>query len=151
MAQAPHVPTPETRLLAHELAGLGLPHKFIAKRVGVSGDETLAKYYRDELDDGAATANRKVASFLFCAASGMALELDQGATYADCVRAAMFWAKTRMKWRETSTLDINVAKAIEISLSTTSPDVAYRQLVDGARVIEGEFTVVESGEADDEL
>ena len=38
--------------------------------------------------------------FLYQAASGQAL--TTGATYSDCVRAAMFWAKTRMGWKETN-------------------------------------------------
>ena len=42
--------------------------------------------------------------FLYQAASGQALAT--GATHSDCVRAAMFWAKTRMGWRETSVQEI---------------------------------------------
>ena len=33
-------------------------------------------------------------------ASGQALQT--GASHGDCVRAAMFWAKTRMGWKETN-------------------------------------------------
>ena len=45
-------------------------------------------------------ANANVGKFLYQAASGQALAT--GATYSDCVRAAMFWAKTRMGWKETN-------------------------------------------------
>ncbi len=41
--------------------------------------------------------------FLYQNASGSTLK--DGATYSDCVRAAMFWAKTRMGWRETQDLN----------------------------------------------
>ena len=63
-------------------------------------DKTLYKYYKDELENSAIKANANVGKFLYQAASGQAL--TTGATYSDCVRAAMFWAKTRMGWKETN-------------------------------------------------
>lgn len=52
---------------------------------------------------------------------------------------------TIQAWRDRKEVTGLNGAPIEISLSTTSPDIAYRQLVDGARVIDGEFTVVEGG------
>lgn len=45
----------------------------------------------------------KVGKFLYTAASGKALE--EGATHSDCIRAAMFWAKTQMGWKEVQGVD----------------------------------------------
>ena len=65
----------------------------VAAYIGID-DKTLYKYYKDELDNSAIKANANVGKFLYQAASGQAL--TTGASYSDCVRAAMFWAKTRM-------------------------------------------------------
>lgn len=65
--------------------------------------KTLRKHYREELDMAHTKANAQVGRFLFQNASGQTLE--KGATYSDCVRAAMFWAKTRMGWRETQEIN----------------------------------------------
>ena len=76
-----------------------MPIKEVAAYIGID-DKTLYKYYKDELDNSAIKANANVGKFLYQAASGQAL--TTGATYSDCVRAAMFWAKTRMGWKETN-------------------------------------------------
>ena len=73
--------------------------KQVAAYIGID-DKTLYKYYKDELENSAIKANANVGKFLYQAASGQALAT--GATYSDCVRAAMFWAKTRMGWKETN-------------------------------------------------
>jgi hypothetical protein len=79
-----------------------VPIKEVAAYIGID-DKTLYKYYRDELENSAIKANANVGKFLYQAASGQSLK--DGATYSDCVRAAMFWAKTRMGWRETQHID----------------------------------------------
>jgi hypothetical protein len=56
-----------------------------------------------EIDTAQVKADAAVAKFLYGTASGRALK--DGATYSDCVRAAMFWAKTRMGWRETQEIE----------------------------------------------
>jgi len=81
------------------LRSYGVPIKEVAAYIGID-DKTLYKYYKDELDNSAIKANANVGKFLYQAASGQAL--TTGATYSDCVRAAMFWAKTRMGWKETN-------------------------------------------------
>lgn len=104
-----HVPTDETRAHVSALCSFGVTHEHIAKHMGID-PKSLRKHYREELDKAATTANAAVGKFLFHAASGRAM--DDGATYADCLRAAMFWAKTRMQWRET---DHNEGGAAEIA------------------------------------
>jgi hypothetical protein len=79
-----------------------VPLDDIAAYIGIDR-KTLSKHYDEEIQSAQIKANANVAKFLYSAASGKAIE--HGATYADCVRSAMFWAKTRMGWRETQ--DIN--------------------------------------------
>lgn len=101
--QEPHKKTAEKAAQVVALGAFGVAHEEIAAYVGIS-KPTLCKYYRDELDEGAAKGKVAVTKFLFHAASGRALE--DGAAYADCLRAAIFYAKTRMGWRENNTLDV---------------------------------------------
>ena len=99
MSKPLHQPTDKTRAEIIALRSYGVPIKEVAAYIGID-DKTLYKYYRDELENSAIKANANVGKFLYQAASGQAL--TTGATYSDCVRAAMFWAKTRMGWKETN-------------------------------------------------
>jgi len=116
MPRPPHQPTDDNRAEVAALASFGINEAAISGYIGVDA-KTLRKYYRHELDTGALRANVKVGTFLFHAASGAALE--KGATYADCVRAAMFWAKTRMRWREADRPgeDDDTAQAVTIRIA----------------------------------
>lgn len=97
-----HVPTPQTRAEVSALKSFGVPLEDIATYIGIDR-KTLSKYYRVEIDTAQVKADAAVAKFLYGTASGRALK--DGATYSDCVRAAMFWAKTRMGWRETQGIE----------------------------------------------
>ncbi len=55
--------------------------------------KTLRKYFRDELDTGEIIANAKVAESLYKYAT-------QG-NGSSSVTAAIFWLKTRARWKET--------------------------------------------------
>ena len=99
MSKPLHQPTDKTRAEIVALRSYGVPIKEVAAYIGID-DKTLYKYYREELENSAIKANANVGKFLYQAASGQALAT--GATYSDCVRAAMFWAKTRMGWKETN-------------------------------------------------
>ena len=99
MSKPLHQPTEKTRAEIIALRSYGVPIKEVAAYIGID-DKTLYKYYRDELENSAIKANANVGKFLYQAASGQAL--TTGATHSDCVRAAMFWAKTRMGWKETN-------------------------------------------------
>jgi hypothetical protein len=74
------------------MAGCGAPQADIGIVLGIS-DVILAKHYRLELYRGMAGANAKVAECLFRMATN---PTPSGPT----VTAAIFWAKTRMGWRE---------------------------------------------------
>jgi hypothetical protein len=93
-----HAPTPQQRAEVSALKSFGVPLDDIAGYIGIDR-KTLSKHYADEVKSAQIKANAAVAKFLYNAASGNALA--KGATHADCVRAAMFWTKTRMGWRET--------------------------------------------------
>src|SRR5436309_2523378 len=88
-------PTEDQRRTVEKLSGLGLPQSDIAAGIGVD-DKTLRKHFRAELDMGAAKANSEVAEFLFNAASG---KRGEGSA---AITTAIFWAKTRMRWKEVS-------------------------------------------------
>ena len=100
--QPPHIPTDKIRAEIIALRSYGVPIKEVAAYIGID-DKTMYKYYRTELEQSAMKANARVGKFLYEAASGQAMK--DGASYSDCVRAAMFWAKTRMGWRETQVID----------------------------------------------
>ena len=106
MSNPLHQPTEKTRAEIIALRSYGVPIKEVAAYIGID-DKTLYKYYRDELENSAIKANANVGKFLYQAASGQAL--TTGATYSDCVRAAMFWAKTRMGWKETNVQEVKMA------------------------------------------
>ena len=99
MSKPLHQPTEKTRAEIVALRSYGVPIQEVAAYIGID-DKTQYKYYKDELDNSAIKANANVGKFLYQAASCQALAT--GATYSDCVRAAMFWAKTRMGWKETN-------------------------------------------------
>jgi hypothetical protein len=65
-----------------------VPHEDIALRLKISSD-TLVKYYQEELDEGRIDANSAIAGTLFNQAK-------KGNT-----AAAIFWLKTRARWKET--------------------------------------------------
>ena len=99
MSKPQHKPTEKTRAEIIALRSYGVPIKEVAAYIGID-DKTLYTYYKDELENSAIKANANVGKFLYQAASGQALQT--GASHGDCVRAAMFWAKTRMGWKETN-------------------------------------------------
>lgn len=98
-----HTPTDKTRGEVGALSSYGITEAEIARYLGID-PKTLRKYYREELDTAHIKRNAVVGNFLFNAASGRAMASD-GATYRDCLTSAIFWAKTRMGWRETANLD----------------------------------------------
>jgi len=106
MSKPLHQSTEKTRAEIIALRSYGVPIKEVAAYIGID-DKTLYKYYREELENSAIKANANVGKFLYQAASGQAL--TTGATYSDCVRAAMFWAKTRMGWKETNVQEVKMA------------------------------------------
>lgn len=92
MPRKAHEPTDDNRKKIESMAGYGLPQDQIAKVMRIS-EATLKKYYAEELSRGAAVANSLVAESLF-------KQCRQGNT-----TALIFWAKTRMGWKDTTALE----------------------------------------------
>lgn len=100
-----HYKTPETSGMVAALASHGLPLDNIAAYLGIA-KPTLVKWYWKEIRSASTETNARVGEFLKNAATGDALDLYHGkADYSDCLRAAMFWAKTRMGYKETQGID----------------------------------------------
>jgi hypothetical protein len=100
----PFIPTADHRKMVKAMAGYGIPEDEICKIVinpttnkPVDG-KTLRKHFRDELDTGEIIANSKVAESLYRHAT-------QG-TGQGAVTAAIFWLKTRARWKETDRLEV---------------------------------------------
>ena len=119
MANPPHAPTEKTRAEVAALYSYGIPQKEIASFIGID-TKTLSKHYREELDVAQVKAHAAVGRFLFQSATGATLK--EGASHSDCVRAAMFWAKTRMGWKETQ------------GVEHTSPDGSMSPKIDASKL-----------------
>jgi len=98
----------EQRRTVEAMISYGIPQVDIARVIGIDPD-TLRKHFREEIDTGAARANSRVAAFLFEQATGQ--RGDGGAA----VTAAIFWAKTRMRWKETAITEIELRQKKELS------------------------------------
>ena len=88
-----HLILATTQLEVYKLSRVGTRHEDIAILLGFSED-TLAKYYRKELDRGRIEANAAVAGTLYEKAK-------QGDT-----AAMLFWLKTRAGWSEKITTEL---------------------------------------------
>jgi hypothetical protein len=92
MARPSHEPDAYQRRQVETLAGYGVPETEIANLIGID-PKTLRRHYREELGQGHTKANAKVAENLFRKATGDGRE---------SVTAAIFWLKTRARWKEVS-------------------------------------------------
>jgi hypothetical protein len=88
-----HKPTQENRDTAKRLAALGVPFEDIATKLEISSD-TLVKYYKQDLEEGRIDANAAIAGTLF-------QQAKKGNT-----AAAIFWLKTRARWKETQVNEV---------------------------------------------
>ena len=83
-------PTEEDKQRVADLSGYGVPQEQIAATVcGGMGTTALRRYFPDEILEGQARINEKVGQ-----------SLAQRAMSGKDTIASIFWAKTRMKWRE---------------------------------------------------
>jgi hypothetical protein len=98
-------PTDEQRRTVEAMVSYGIPQVDIARVIGMGiDDDTLRKHFREEIDTGAARANTRVAQFLFEQATG------QRGDGSAAVTAAIFWAKTRMRWKETAITEVELRR-----------------------------------------
>jgi hypothetical protein len=89
----PHEPTPQLQKKVKQHASLGVTHEDIARLMGIS-KPTLEKHYRPQLDTAILELNTAVIGKLASAATSRE---HTGPT----ITAAIFWAKTRLGWKET--------------------------------------------------
>jgi len=89
---APILPTEEERRLIEHYVSIGYTQEQIGGLIGKSVD-WLDKHCRAELDFGALKVNAKIGGKLF-----------QKAMAGDTA-SLIFWAKTRMGWKETAMVD----------------------------------------------
>jgi hypothetical protein len=101
-------PTDEERKLVEQMSAVGIPQSNIAMiiRDGID-DKTLRKHFRKELDTAATKANAKIGGTLF----NKAVNGDTS--------AAIFWAKTRMGWKETSVQEHQGGVSVNVQLNAT--------------------------------
>jgi hypothetical protein len=104
MGRPPYEPTDADREVAKRLSALGTTYEDIAKKLKISSD-TLVKYYSEELEDGRIDANASIAGTLFSQAK-------KGNT-----AAAIFWLKTRARWKETQVNEVTGQDGGEIRLA----------------------------------
>jgi hypothetical protein len=114
-------PTDEQRAAVKALKSFGVRLDEIASYIGCDR-KTLSKYFAREIETAQTEANMNVSEFLYHAATGKAMQ--DGAQYADCLRAAMFWAKTRAGYSEKNALDVTSSDG------SMSPKVVERIIVD---------------------
>ena len=119
MARPAHQPDDVQRRQVEALAGYGVPEAEIAALVGVDA-KTLRKHYRHELDHGHSKANAKVAENLYHMALGQGRE---------AVTAAIFWLKSRARWKEVS-IHEHVEAQERITISQTQEFI--RRSLEGA-------------------
>ena len=91
-----HKPTEDQRRQVAVMAELGLRQDEMARIMEIS-EPTLRKHYEVELVSAKSILNSQVANNLF--------RIATSADHKGAVTAAIFWMKTRAKWKET--LDIS--------------------------------------------
>tara|TARA_Y100000361_G_C10950556_1_gene233534 strand:+ start:72 stop:425 length:354 start_codon:yes stop_codon:yes gene_type:complete len=103
-------PTDEERKYVEQMSAVGIPQSNIAMilRDGID-DKTLRKHFRKELDTAATKANAKIGGTLF----NKAVNGDTS--------AAIFWAKTRMGWKETNVTEHQGNVSVNVQLNATKP------------------------------
>ena len=89
----PHLSNATTRKKVFDLSIVGTRHEDIALVMGINNN-TLTKYYSDELEKGRIEANAAVAGTLYEKAK-------QGDT-----SSMIFWLKTRAQWSEKNTTEL---------------------------------------------
>jgi len=119
------------------MSAYGVPEVDIARVLGID-PKTLRKHYRDELDTGSIKANSRMAENLYKKAMGDGPQ---------SVTAAIFWLKTRARWKETTVHevtepmgnDVGYSDARRLGAVALLVARAHRQDAAGLNVIEGDL------------
>jgi uncharacterized protein Usg len=94
------------------MIGYGIPYSDIARVMSID-PKTMRKYFRDEMDTGATTANAAMVQNLWKKAMG-----DGPAS----VTATIFWLKVRAGWRDVNPME-DPEKGLTIKVIGGLPDV----------------------------
>lgn len=119
--RAAYEPTEKDRKTVELMTAAGIEQEAMCKCLGISQD-TLAKHYRTELDTAAERANAQVAATLFKRATSTS---DPSG-----VTAAIWWTKTRMKWKEKSETALTGADGGAIKVEDASALQAMKSIAD---------------------
>jgi hypothetical protein len=112
-------PTQDQRNTVSIMAACGMPHHLICMQIKNDATglaitpKTLGKYFADELANGLEHANAMVAQSLFKKAIG---------TAPQNVTAAIFWLKTRGKWRTVDGIELTGKDGAAIETATGLTD-----------------------------
>jgi hypothetical protein len=114
-----HKPSEVTRKTVMAAVGMGLDQPSISKLLDVA-PKTLRKFYREELDTGAARANFSVAKSLYGRASGG----------KDTI-ASIFWLKARAGWQDTTkTVHEGLPESIRVTFALEPPVDKEAKMID---------------------
>lgn len=98
------------------MSSFGIPQPDICAVIGVT-EKTLRRAFRRELDTATARANTQVAGTLFKAATNPSGGMKS-------VVAAIFWLKTRARWREESKVEISGTLGVKRAHELTDDELA---------------------------
>jgi hypothetical protein len=99
------VPTERDRGQVEAMTRYGIPVAEIARVIGIT-KPTLFKHFREELDVGLTKANAQVGEFIFSTIIGLPIPGRPPVTDGPSRTAlAIFWAKSKMGWKETAVLE----------------------------------------------
>lgn len=130
-----HQVTDETRDRVRMLKCCGVTNAMVASVLGISED-TLERYYRDELAHGLADATSRIAGTLY-----------QKALSGDTT-AMIFWLKTRGGWRET-VQNINLSMDMRKSVDEYSDEELLEIIGDREGRCEESVLVIHTGEPEE--
>lgn len=109
----PHKPSDTTRKMVVGAVGMGLDQNAISALLDIA-PKTLRKFYRYELDTGAAKANLSVAQSLY-----------RRATSGKDTIASIFWLKARADWQDTTkTVHEGLPNQIRVTFALEEPALA---------------------------
>ncbi len=122
----PFEPTDKDRRLVKEMASCGIPQEGIARVIGIS-KPTLHKHFKEDLSRAEDEANFRVAQFMFGTIIGAPIQgVPPVTNEATRGALAMFWAKTRMRWKETSVHEHGGLDGSTIEMSIVRERIARR-------------------------
>lgn len=111
----PYSPTKEQRQSVAVWASIGTAHDVMAAQLGID-KKTLEKHFRHELDNGKAITDNTVGKTLY-----------QKALTGN-VPALIFWAKTRLGWRETNRTEVTGADGGPLAVQQLTDEELRAQL-----------------------